>query len=163
MEGRQRRCNIRIVGVAETDGSSSTAAVSSLLKETLQLDRDVLVDRSHRSLATRQNGRTRAIIAKLHYHQDCAEILSRVRTVARDRKPLTFNGQRIAIFPDYATSVAKARAAFTEARKLLHNCQGVRFGILFPARLRITHNGEEKEFTDAAEAMTYINEKIGRK
>lgn len=153
MEGRMRRCNIRIVGVAETSGSCSTASVSKLLRDVLQLDRDVLVDRSHRSLAPRRSdGKPRAIIAKLHYYQDCVEVLTRTRA------PLRLNGDPIAIFPDYTASVAKARAAFTEVRRLLRNCPGVRYGILFPARLRITHKGEEKEFTDAGKAMGYVKQ-----
>lgn len=157
MEGRMRRCNVRILGVAETNGSSSTAYVSKLLREALQMDKDVLVDRSHRSLGPRRrDGRPRAIVAKLHYYQDCVEVLSR----ARSRAPLRVNGETIAIFPDYTANVAKARAAFTEVRKVLRNCQGVRYGILFPARLRITHNGEEKEFTDASKAMAYVKKNI---
>lgn len=90
-------------------------------------------------------------MAKLHYFQDCVEVQSRVRT----RAPPRFNGETVAIFPDYTARVAKARAAFTEVRKLLRNRQNVRFGILFPARLRVTHNGEEKEFTNADKAVTY--------
>ena len=157
MEGRARRCNIRILGVPETTGSSSTASVSKLLRQVLQLDKDVLVDRSHRSLAPRKpGGRPRVIVAKLHYFQDCVEVLNR----ARSRAPLRYNGETVAIFPDYTARVAKARAAFTEVRKLLHNRQNVRFGILYPARLRITHNGEEKEFTDAEKAMSYVKKHI---
>ena len=157
MEGRMRRCNIRILGVAETDGSSSTVSVSRLLREILQLDKDVLVDRSHRSLGPRRpDGKPRAIVAKLHYYQDCVDVLSR----ARSQAPLRFNGVSIAIFPDYTASVAKARAAFTEVRKLLHKREDVRFGILFPARLRITHDGKEREFTDAEKAMGYVKKNI---
>ncbi|KAL0185492.1 hypothetical protein M9458_021189 [Cirrhinus mrigala] len=157
MEGRARRCNIRILGVPETPGSNSTTSVSKLLREALQLDKDVLIDRSHRSLAPRKpGGKPRAIVAKLHYYQDCVEVLNRART----RAPLRYDGESIAILPDYTTRVAKARAAFTEVRKLLHNRQNVRFGILFPARLRVTHNGEEKEFTDAEKAMTYVRNHI---
>lgn len=44
MEVRMRRCNIRILGIAETDGSSCTVLVLRLLRETLQLEKDVLVD-----------------------------------------------------------------------------------------------------------------------
>lgn len=51
LEGRMRRGDIRIAGVAETTGSSSTTAVSKLLKEVQQMDRDPRVDRSHCSLA----------------------------------------------------------------------------------------------------------------
>ena len=123
----------------------------------LQLDKDVLIDRSHRSLAARKpGGKPQAIVAKLHHFQDCVEVLSRART----RAPLCYNGETVSIFPDYTARVAKARAAFTEVRKLLHNRQNVQFGILFPARLRITYNGEEKEVTDAEKAMTYVKKHI---
>lgn len=48
LEGRMRRCNVRIAGVPEETGSSSTIAVSKLLKEVLNLEKDILIDRSHR-------------------------------------------------------------------------------------------------------------------
>lgn len=44
IEGRIRRCNVRILGVAETDGSSSTMAVSRLLRQTLQFEKDVRIE-----------------------------------------------------------------------------------------------------------------------
>ena len=59
------------------------------------------------------------------------------------------------MFPDYTVNVAKARAAFTDVRKILRGILGVRFGIFFPARFRISHNNEE-EFLDATEAMDYM-------
>ncbi|KAF7642502.1 hypothetical protein LDENG_00256890 [Lucifuga dentata] len=87
MEGRMRRGNIRIVGVPEQPGTSSPAAVSKLLKELLQLDKDVKIDRSHRSIALRKpGGKPRVIIAKLHYDGDCMDILRK----ARDRAPLSY-------------------------------------------------------------------------
>lgn len=159
MEGRMRRCNVRILGIPEEPNSSSTASVSKLLKEILGMDKDVLIDRSHRSLGPkRQDGKPRAIVAKLHYYQDCVEILRRARTQA----PLRLHGQPVAIFPDYTTAVAKARAAFTEVRRALRDKQGVRFGILFPARLRISYEGEDKEFVDPGEAMDYVKRRIIR-
>lgn len=159
MEGRMRRCNVRILGVPEEPNSSSTASVSKLLKEVLGMDKDVLVDRSHRSLMPkRQDGKPRAIVAKLHYYQDCVEILRRARTQAR----LRLNGKPLAIFPDYTTAVAKARATFTEVRRLLRDQQGVRFGILSPARLRISYKGEEREFLYPGEATNYVKQHIIR-
>lgn len=71
-----------------------------------------------------------------------------------------FNGKRIAIFPDYTTSVAKARAAFTDARRALRGRSDVRFGLLYPARLKITYKGDSKEFKDPAKAMDYIKKTI---
>lgn len=158
MEGRMRRGNIRIVGVAEQPGSSSPAAVSKLLKEVFQMDKDIRIERSHRSLTYRRPGdKPRVIIAKLHNDGDAMDILRK----ARDRGgQLNYNGNPIAIFPDYTANVAKARAAFTDVRKMLRGRQGVRYGILFPARFRISHNNEEKEFTDATKAMAYVKDKV---
>lgn len=153
MEGRMRRCNIRIIGVPETPDSGTTTSVSKLLTEVLQLDKEPLVDRSNRSLGLKKpNGKPCTIVAKLHYYQDCVEVLRQART----RGPLRFNWEPVTIFPDYIATVAKARAAFTEVRKLLRNRQGVRYGILFPARLRVTYRGEDMEFTDPDKAMTYV-------
>lgn len=101
-------------------------------------------------------GEPRAIIAKLHYYQDCVQILLSART----RGLLSFNGEPITIFPDYTATVAKARAAFTEVRELLRDRQGVRYGILFPVRFWVTYRGEDREFTDPDKAMSYVKKNI---
>lgn len=108
-----------------------------------------------RALATRQQGereKPRVIIAKLHYDGDAMEILRK----ARDGAPLSYNGHRIAIFPDYTASVAKARAAFTDVRRALRGQKEIRYSLLYPARLRITHRDEDKEFVDPQKAMDYV-------
>lgn len=157
MEGRMRRSNIRILNVAEGPGSSSPDSVSKLLKEVLEIDREILVDRSHRGLQPKQpGGKPRVIVAKLHYYRDCVEILRR----ARETGPLRFKGSTILIFPDYPPSVARARSAFNDVKKLLRGRDGVRYGILHPAKLRITYNGNEKDFCDPEEAMTFVKRNI---
>ncbi|CAG5896879.1 unnamed protein product [Menidia menidia] len=50
LESRSRRNNIRIVGVPEGPGTCDTAAVSALLKEAFALEKEPLLDRSHRTL-----------------------------------------------------------------------------------------------------------------
>lgn len=153
MEGRLRRCNIHILGVAEEPGASCPASVSKLLKEVLHLEKDVLIDRSHRGLTPRKpNGKPRVVIAKLHYYQDCVDVLRR----AREHGPLRHRGQPIAIIPDYTAKVAKACAAFNDVRNLLRGKRGVCYGILFPARFRISYNGDTREFRDPEKAMTYV-------
>lgn len=157
MEGRMRRGNIRIVGIDEQPDSSSPTAVAKVIREVLAMNRDIKIDRSHRILAPTRPGdreKPRVIIAKLHYDGDAAEILRR----ARDRAPLMYNGKRIAIFPDYTASVAKARAAFTDIRKTLRGRRGVRYGLLYPAKLRISHKDEVREFVDPKKAMKYVQE-----
>nr|XP_024655961.1 ribonuclease inhibitor-like [Maylandia zebra] len=71
-EGRKRRANIHIIGIPEGLDSSSSTAVSVLLREVLGMDKDVIVDRSHRSPILRKPaGNPHAVIAERHYYQDC--------------------------------------------------------------------------------------------
>jgi len=117
-----------------------------------------MVEGSHRSLGQRGAGdRPRIIIARLHNEGDALAILRK----ARDRGGrLQYDGNTIAVFPDYTVNVAKARAAFTDVRKMLRGRPGVRFGIFFPARFRFSHNNEEKEFLDTTAVMDYVKKKI---
>ncbi|KAG7519808.1 hypothetical protein JOB18_016446 [Solea senegalensis] len=79
-----------------------------------------------------------------------------IRIAAWDGAPLSYNGHHIGIFPDYTASVAKARAAFTDVRKALRGRKEIRYGLFYPARLRITHQDEDKEFVDPQKAMDYV-------
>lgn len=127
------------MGVAEDPGSSSTSSVSKLLKESLKLDKDILVDRSHTgSQARKPAGKPCVIVVKLHYYQDCMDVLRR----AREFGPLRCNRAPISIFPEYAPSVARDRATFSGVKSLL--------------RLRITYNGTEEEFQDPNKAMAFV-------
>ncbi|KAJ8349135.1 hypothetical protein SKAU_G00277240 [Synaphobranchus kaupii] len=74
--------------------------------------------------------------------------------------PASIHGEPVAIYPDYMSSVAKARASFTDVRKLLRGQQGIRYGFFFPAKLRITHNNEDREFLDPDKAMDYVKRNI---
>ncbi|ROI15648.1 hypothetical protein DPX16_20186 [Anabarilius grahami] len=97
-----------------TDEVNEIQAVVSTLKTELKELRDKAedmegrmrrcnVDRSHRSLRPlAPGGKPRVIEAKLHYYQDCIEVLRG----ARSQAPLWYNGDSIAIFPDYTASVA---------------------------------------------------------
>lgn len=82
------------------------------------------------------------IIAKSHNEADTMDILRKTQDHGRW---LPYNCNPIAIFPDYKANVVTARAAFTDVRKMFRGRWGVRFGILFPTRLRISHKHEEKE------------------
>lgn len=159
LEGYSRRCNLRIIGVAEKEeGPKPRDFAARLLKDVLELDEEPLLDRAHRSLQKQpQPGEPpRALILKLHYFHVREEILHR----ARDKNHITYNGRRLHIFPDYSPSVSKRRAAFNEVRRLLRDRPGVRYGMVYPARLRVSHNGVEKYFTTAEEATSYVRQHI---
>ncbi|CAL1576655.1 unnamed protein product [Knipowitschia caucasica] len=146
LEARSRRQNIRIVGVHEGPNTCTTTAVAALLKETLGLDNEP------RQSAPGERTRPRAIVCRLHYYSDCVDILRR----ARERGQIKVRDMTISVFPDYTDGVARARAAFNDVRRQLRNIEGVRYGLFYPARLRITYRGAEKEFTSADDAGQYV-------
>ncbi|KAK7888986.1 hypothetical protein WMY93_024546 [Mugilogobius chulae] len=154
LESRSRRNNIRIIGVPEGPDTSSIAAVASLLKKALALENEPRLDLSHRTLQPKPKPgeRPRAIVCKLHYYSDCVDILRR----ARERKQMKVGDMALSIFPDHTASVARARAAFNDVRRQLRGIEGARYGLLHPARLRITYKGVEKEFTSADVARGYV-------
>lgn len=109
MEGRMRRGNIWTTGFVEQLGSSSPTAVSKLLKEVFQMDKDVVVECLHCDLKQREPGdKPCVIIAKLHNEGDAMDILRKA-----------WDGNLIAIFPEYSANVAKAWVAFTDVMKIL--------------------------------------------
>lgn len=156
MEGRMRRCNIRIVNVPETPGSSTPASVSKLLKEVLKTEEEYLVDQSHRGAKLRASGKPRVILAKMHYYQEWLDIFRRAKASGR----LDYRGSTASIFPDYAPSVAQARTTFNEVKQLLRGLEGVRYGLYYPSSFGITHNATEKWFNKSEDAMAYIKTNV---
>lgn len=159
LEARSRRCNVRIMGVKEGRevGERMSNFVARLLKEALALDKPPLLDRAHRSLRskpTAENAPPRAIIVRCHYFEEKEAILRK----ATERRPITTAaGDKISVLPDYTQAVSKQRAAFTEIRALLRNYEQVRYGLLFPATLRVTTpNGKEVRFKDPGQAKDFI-------
>lgn len=59
---------------------------------------------------------------------------------------------------DFTFTVAKKRAAFAAVKRSLHSCPEVKFGLRFPARLRITlPNGSSHHFLDPILATEFVN------
>lgn len=145
LESRSRN-NIRIVGVPEGPDTCTTAAVAALLKEAFGLVKETLQPKP------KPGDRPRAIVCRFHYHSDCVDILRR----ARELRQIKVRDLIISIFPDHTAKIAWARAAFNEVRRQLRDIDGVRYGLIHPARLRITYNGVQKDFVSAEEAIVYV-------
>ena len=156
LESRQRRDNCRLVGVEEGLGNiRPERTVAELLKEALALDYTPTLDRAHRSLQPRpkDGDAPRPIIVKFHYFQEKVDVLRK----AMGAGPITHKGKRFYIYPDYSAVVRKKRAAFTEVRGLLRRCTGVKYGLLYPATLKITTPaGEQVSFDDPIKAKHYV-------
>lgn len=73
----------------------------------------------------------------------------------------TSAGDTVCVLPDFTQAVTKQRAAFTEVRNLLRSCDGIRFGLWYPADLRITlEDGTWVSFRDPDKAKAYVLEKL---
>ncbi|KAJ8335352.1 hypothetical protein SKAU_G00386940 [Synaphobranchus kaupii] len=104
----------------------------------------------------RQGDQPRVIEARMHYFQDCANIL----LLAREKQRIKVDRMTIAVYPDYTARVARAQAGYNGVRQQLRGLEGVQYGILYPACLRITHNNQERIFSTPEEAQTYITRNI---
>ncbi len=162
LENYTRRQNIRIVGIPENaEGPRPSEFITKLLIDVLgedSFEKPPSVDRAHRSLAPKPvdgDNRPRPFIVKLYHFQTKELILC----LARQKGPLSYNGSKFHIFPDYSPDVNKKRTAFSESKKKLHAAK-IQFGLYYPATLQFTHNGRCMKFTDPATALTYVNKNV---
>lgn len=157
LEGRSRRNNIRVVGVPEgVEGSRPTDFIAQLLQDLLGLNEKPLLDRAHRTLREkpREGMPPRPFVARIHFFHVRILILQR----AGEASPLLYNGKRVSVFPDYTSSVAKKRAAFSTVKRNLRSHPDVKFGLLYPAVLRVTMpDGSSHRFEDPTAATDFVN------
>lgn len=155
LENRSRRCNIKITGLPEkVEKGNPTQFVTELLPQLLGANNftsGLKVDRAHR-IGPPAAGRQRTMIARIHHPPEKEKILK----LARLHAPLTYNGARISVYPDFSPKVTEQRRAFDGAKKKLRDA-GVKHGILFPARLTFNYGTEQKIFQDAKDAETFID------
>ncbi|KAJ1109001.1 hypothetical protein NDU88_006371 [Pleurodeles waltl] len=155
LEARSRRNNICIVGLLEaTDMGRMEDFVESMLQELFagELSRMLVIERAHRSLGPRPPPGTppRPIIARLLNYRDRDAVLH----LARERRPLVYKNSEINFFPDYTPGVQAQRRAFLPSKRLLSQA-GVGFALLYPARLRVRHEGKVLYFSDPKQAAKF--------
>ncbi|CAL1608535.1 unnamed protein product [Knipowitschia caucasica] len=160
LEGNSRRNNIRITGICEGLGMTKPRDfIATLLKDALALNEQPMIDRAHRTLRQRPSPSEppRPFVIRIHHYHVLEEILRKAATI----KNLQYQGKTIRIFPDYPPTVVKRRALFNRARQVLRNQPDVRYGLLYPARLLVTHNGSQLSFTDPQKAEEYAERLTG--
>lgn len=156
LEGRSKRLNLRVAGVKEGSevGPSVRDFAALLLREALDLDETPLIERAHRALRRRAGDTEppRHLIIKVHYWHIYEDIMRKVTST----REVFFRGQKIRSFRDLPPEVARHRATFIAVRRMLWDKPGIRYGLLYPAKLHLTHGETEKFFTDPDEATRYV-------
>lgn len=157
LEGRSRQQNIKIVGLPENvESSRPTEFVEKLFPTLLGAENfpgGIKIDRAHRTgPLPSKGGRPRILIARIHHYPVKETILR----LARQHSPLKYDGVQISIFPDLTAEVLSQRRAFDGVKKKLKEA-GIRFGMLFPARLIVTQGTNKKIFGSVSEAEVFVN------
>lgn len=161
LENRSRRNNLRVVGIPEgMEEGRPTEFMSSFFQEVFGqecLDSPPVLDRAHRSSAARprEGERPRPFILRVHHFQ----VKERLLRLSREKGQLIFRGKRVFIFPDFSADLVKRRAAYNEVRALLRGAK-VRYGLLHPARLRVSFNGTDQIFDTPEAARDFYSREI---
>lgn len=156
LEARSRRNNLRLLGIPE---STSTSRMDSFIESLLTdlfgkeaFTAGFAVERAHRSLDPRPKPGLppRPIIARLLNFRDRDTALR----LAREKGDLNWQGSKISMFPDFTEMVQEACRKYTGVKATLQNL-GLKYGMLYPARLRVEINGRPRIFDSPAAVLEF--------
>ena len=156
-EGRMRRNNVRITGVPEKmEGPTVDLFVEDLVSKGLKvkgLSNYFSVERAHRVPGgrPRPGAPPRTIIARIFNFRDRDAILQE----ARKQPPVKIDNASISFFPDFTLRVQKQRRDFLAVKKRMRD-QGLKYSMLFPARLRVITNNKTLFFDAPEEAWDWM-------
>lgn len=160
LEGRNRRSNLRLVGLPESiEGPQPSKFFAQLLQEVF--GHELLpslpeLDRAHRSLAPkpRPGAKPRPVLICFHRFQQKELIMREART----RDALIYQGHTFRVYEDYPPEIVNQRREYKAVMSSLYEL-GLRPSLLYPAKLRIIQtDGQRKLFTSLDEAEKYVEE-----
>ena len=161
LENRSRRVNLRIINIPEGSerGRDPTEFISDLLMENLGagvLTRPPELERAHRSLAPKPGpgGRPRPFVICFHRFQEREKVLRWARQHELKHRETTLR-----VYPDVSAITAKKRAAFNKIKQALYQ-KGIKFRLLFPARLQVSYEDESFTFETPEDAHAFYNERV---
>uniref|UniRef100_A0A8C3ARA1 Transposase n=1 Tax=Cyclopterus lumpus TaxID=8103 RepID=A0A8C3ARA1_CYCLU len=154
MENRQRRLNVRLVGLPEnTERGNLVSFLSMWLPDLLgkenfltppSIDQAFRLPKAATAKANKLNLKPfpRAILVKFCWLTD----RDRVMKAARKKKSLKFEENRVKLFPDISAEIQQQRRMFDG------------FGLQFPAKMRIYHKGKMLTFLTPSDVEIFIHE-----
>lgn len=155
-ENRSRRNNVRIVGLPEgVEGSDAVGFIEKWLPEVLGPDKfsgPVTIERAHRLQDRRDRNTPRILIVRFLSSKDKDKVLQTIRVKGK----ITYDEREVKFFQDIARETHLKRRKYYEVKQKLKDMD-IRYGIIFPAKLRITHAGRERIFESPAEVENFIS------
>uniref|UniRef100_H2ZY93 L1 transposable element RRM domain-containing protein n=1 Tax=Latimeria chalumnae TaxID=7897 RepID=H2ZY93_LATCH len=152
LENRSRHSNLRIVGLPEgLEGRNRIPFVESLLLSLLgrnAFEGNLEIERFHRALRPKPKigDHPRMILVKVLRFWDNERALQIARL---------YEGNIIHLLPDVSTELQERSKEFTVARKICHN-KGIKFALLYPAKLRVFLKEGAKFFSKPKEAEDFL-------
>lgn len=157
LEARSRRSNLRLVNLPEgAEGEDACAFLENWLPEALNLAplRTALtLERAHRvgQKSTSNTAAPRTLIMKFLNYRDKTTVIR----AARAKGQILFKNHPVRFYEDLATGVHKRQKEFDVVRQQLR-AMGIRYGMIPPARLLVTYNGQSRIFNQPAEAENFV-------
>ncbi|KAJ1142310.1 hypothetical protein NDU88_008636 [Pleurodeles waltl] len=157
-EGCSQRNNICTIGLPEgKEGNDPTPYIESWLQSIAndRLSIHFVVERAHRVPGRKPIPGAPAgpVIARILNYRDRDVALQ----VARELDPIIIDNARISLYPDYALAVQKRRASYQIIKQRLRKME-IKYALLFPAKLCITHNQKTHFFDSSDLVSTWLDE-----
>lgn len=156
-EDRARRSNVRLVGLPEnTEGTDMCAFLEEWLPKTLgdTLTPAPVIERAHRVgqvNPSRSSTAPRTIIMKFLNYRDCEKTMRAARRLGEVRH----ENHRLGFFPDLSSETRQRQRQF-DGVKARFRAMDIRYGMLYPAHLVITHESKRRIFKTVPEAEEYL-------
>ncbi|XP_043961443.1 uncharacterized protein LOC122824645 [Gambusia affinis] len=157
MEMRSRLNNLRLVNLPEgAEGSDACGFLESWLPEVLEipaLRSPLILERAHR-VGPKRNAEAppRTVIMRfLNYNQK-----DLIFKASKTKTDILYKNQRVRFYHDVATEIHKQRKQYDGVRKRLREL-GLRHGIIPPAKLVLTYQGETFKFNTPTEVRTFVD------
>lgn len=157
-EDRQRRNNVRVVGLPEgVEGSTPSTFAEQFFKSLLSLGDlppTYVAERAHRvPTGARPSGAPpRPFLVRFLNYKDRDMLLAE----ARKHQDLKYENARIMLFPDFSAETQRRRRSFTEVKRRLREME-LKYSMLYPSRLRVQFKGSVKFFDTPQEACDWLD------
>lgn len=162
LECRSRRSNMIIVGLSESATEGTDSIPKFLEKWIPQMIgapecylTPLSIERAHRLGKPREtaSAKPRPLILKFLNHRDKVKVMN----MARDKGKMMHGTHQIMFFHDHPQSLQEKRKKYDAVKKNLR-ARGIKdFGIIHPARLLLTHEGQRHVFDSPTAAERFVN------
>lgn len=153
-ENRSRHNNLRLINLPEgAEGRDAATFLERWLPEALGTDSfpyPLFIERAHRLQGRQDRNIPRPVIMRFLNLRD----KERAMRAARAKGKVMFEEQEVKFFQDVAKETHIKRKRFDEVKQQL-KALNAQYGIIHPARLRVTHAGCSQVFDNPEDAAAF--------